>query len=314
MSISQSQETTSSTSIDPATQVGLAALTVTDLERSVIFYTTLLGFAVMQREPASAVLGVPGTPLLLLTEDRQAQPWSEEGFTGLYHFAILLPSRADLGRWLGHWLQETSMLPGQGDHLVSEALYLRDPDRHGIEIYRDRPRSEWRYVNGKPQMGGGPVDIRSVLAAAQEEGKQWEGFPAGTRIGHMHLQVGDLASALRFYHEILGFDVTEGSLRGALFVSAGGYHHHLGLNIWHSRGAGPAPAGMAGLRFYTLELANAEAREAVVARVRAAGLAATETENSVAIQDPWQNTILLHIGAISDAETAAALWQSTAKL
>ena len=307
MSISQSQETTPSTSIDPATQVGLAALTVTNLERSVTYYTTLLGFTVMQRDKDSAVLGVPGTPLLLLTEDREAQPWPEEGFTGLYHFAILLPSRADLGRWLGHWIEQTSTLPGQGDHLVSEALYLRDPDRHGIEIYRDRPRSEWRYVNGKPQMGGGPVDIRGVLATAAEEGKPWEGFPAGTRIGHMHLQVGDLASALRFYHEILGFDVTEGSLQGALFVSAGGYHHHLGLNIWHSRGAGPAPAGVAGLRFYTFELANAEAREAVVARVRAAGLTATEADNVIALQDPWQNTILLHIGAISDAEAAAAL-------
>ncbi len=230
------------TALDPATQVGLLSLTVADLERSLTFYTDVFGFALLARAGANATLGAGGTPLLLLTEHAGASPWPHDryGYTGLYHFAILVPSRADLGRWLRHWLERGMPLPGQGDHLVSEALYISDPDGNGIEIYRDRPRAEWTWVNGQVRMAVDPVDIQGVLAEGDRAGQAWDGLPAGTRLGHMHLQVGDIATARAFYCGVLGFDLVA-EMPTALFVSAGGYHHHIGMNTWHSQGAQPAP-------------------------------------------------------------------------
>ncbi|MGZ3582078.1 MAG: VOC family protein, partial [Ktedonobacterales bacterium] len=148
------QVASGNTALDPATRVGLLSLAVANLERSVTFYRDALGFTVLERGPTRAALGAGDVPLLLLTEESEARPWPQgrRSFTGLYHFAILVPTRADLGRWLQHWLELGLPLPGQGDHLVSEALYLSDPDGNGIEVYRDRPRSEWRWVNGTVQM------------------------------------------------------------------------------------------------------------------------------------------------------------------
>ena len=292
-------------SIDPATQAGAVALTVADLNRSVAFYTRALGFVLLRRTGSQAILGVGDTPLLVLNEQAGVLPWMVDAATGLYHFAILLPSRADLGRWLGHFFAQDYPPPGQGDHVVSEALYLRDPDGHGIEVYRDRPRAGWRWIDGQVQMGGGPVDVRGMLAEAKAAGKPWAGLPEGTYLGHIHLQVGDIDQAERFYHGVLGFDVVARSA-SALFVSAGGYHHHLGMNTWHSQGAAPAPEGTATLRFFTLALPTAEARAAVVARISNAGIPVQETGNVVVVRDPWQNRILLHVGPL-DAETTAAL-------
>jgi catechol 2,3-dioxygenase len=293
--------------LDPATQVGLLSLAVANLERSVTFYRDALGFAVLERGVSQATLGAGDAPLLLLTEEPGAKPWPQDrqSFTGLYHFAILVPTRADLGRWLQHWLELGLPLPGQGDHLVSEALYLSDPDGNGIEIYRDRPRSEWRWVNGRVQMASDPVDIRGVLEEAQREDQPWRGMAAGTRLGHMHLQVGDIPRAEAFYHDVLGFDVVA-RMPSALFVSAGGYHHHIGMNTWQSRGAGPAPAGFAGLRFFTIESPTEEARANLVGRVRAAGLEAREHDGVVAVDDPWQNRILLTVGS-ADTKAVPAL-------
>jgi catechol 2,3-dioxygenase len=296
----------SATSIDPGTQVGALSLTVADLDRSIAFYRDVMGFALMARSDEYATLGVAGAPLLLLRAQAGARPFPAHGVTGLYHFAILVPTRADLGRWLRHWLDLGLPLPGQGDHLVSEALYLSDPDRNGIEVYRDRPRAEWTWDCGQVRMASDPVDIRGVLEEAARQGEPWAGLAAGTRIGHMHLQVGDIARAEAFYHGVLGFDVVA-HMPSALFVSAGGYHHHIGMNTWQSRGAGPAPAGTAGLRFFTLELAGEEARAAVVARVRAAGLDVAEADGVVAVRDPWRNTLLLHLGPLPDADAAGAL-------
>jgi catechol 2,3-dioxygenase len=171
--MAQSQQAAAPASIDPATTVGLLSLTVADLARSLTFYTQALGFALLEQTDGAATLGVGGTPLLLLTEHPGAQLWPHErhGYTGLYHFALLLPTRADLGRWLRHWLELGLPLPGQGDHLVSEALYLSDPDGHGIEVYRDRPRSAWTWVNGQVQMATDPVDLRGVLAEAERAGE-----------------------------------------------------------------------------------------------------------------------------------------------
>jgi catechol 2,3-dioxygenase len=297
-------------SIAPETQMGLVSVGVADLNTSLRYYTQALGFVVLEQQENHATLGVPGTPLLFLTEEPGAKPFPHDqyGYTGLYHFAILVPSRADLGRWLGHWITSGLPFPGQGDHLVSEAFYITDPDGNGIEVYRDRPRSEWPYINGQLQMAADPIDIRGVLDAAEQEGKPWSGLAAGTRLGHMHLQVGDIAQAEAFYHGVLGFDVVV-RMPTALFISAGGYHHHIGMNIWHSRNAPPAPAGVAGLRAYTIEMPSEEARAAVLERVRAAGLSARETGEVAIFEDPWHNTIVLTIGAVTAAQVAPALSQ-----
>ena len=296
------------TSIDSATTVGLLSLTVSNLERSIAFYTQAIGFTVLQREQAAVTLGVEGMPILLLNERRDARSWPREGAspTGLYHFAILMPTRADLGRWLRHWLELGLPLPGQGDHLVSEALYLSDPDENGIEIYQDRPRSQWQWAGGSVRMGTGPVDIRGVLAEGDQMNQPWTGMPAGTQLGHIHLQVGDISKGKTFYHKVLGFDVVA-EMPTALFISAGGYHHHIGMNTWHSNGASVAPADMVGLRFFTVDFASEEARAAVVARLEVAGIPYTRSGEIIAVLDPWQNTILLQVGAASTPQTATAL-------
>jgi catechol 2,3-dioxygenase len=291
--------------IDPATEVGLLSLTVADLERSLAFYTQAIGLALLERADGRATLGVAGEPLLLLTEQPGADAWPRGGrsYTGLYHFAILLPTRADLGRWLRHWLTLGLGLPGQGDHLVSEALYLEDPDGHGIEMYQDRPRDQWTWVNGRVQMATDPVDIRGLLADAERSDRPWDGLPAGTKLGHMHLQVGDITQARAFYHDLLGFDVVA-EMPSALFVSAGGYHHHIGMNTWHSRGAGPAPANSVALNHFTVDLPSEAARAAVVARIAAAGLPHTPVADAIAVADPWGNTLLLRVRPTPDARAA----------
>ncbi len=298
----QPSATSFSARIHPATDVGLVALTVADLARSLAFYTDVMGFAVLRRDTGQAVLGVGNTPLLALRELPGA-PHAPRSATGLYHFAILVPTRADLGRWLRHWLGLGWPMPGQGDHLVSEALYLSDPEGNGIEVYRDRPRAEWTWANGQIQMAVDPVDVEGVLAEAEAEGKPWDGLPAGTKIGHMHLQIGDVEPARAFYADLLGFDVVA-QMPSALFVSAGGYHHHIGMNTWHSRGRGPAPDGSAGLRYFTLRLPDAGALAVVLARLDAAGIPHREESGGVAFDDPWRNQIVLTTGSEQVSEQA----------
>jgi catechol 2,3-dioxygenase len=297
-----------SAAIDPGTRVGALALSVANLDRSLAYYTGAIGLELVRREGGDAILAAGGTPLLLLREQPSALPWMTDAMTGLYHFAILVPRRVDLGRWLRHYLTLPFPPPGQGDHVVSEALYLRDPDGHGIEIYADRPREGWRWTDGRVQMGGGPVDIRGLLAEAERAGEPWTGMPRGTRLGHMHLQVGNIPQAESFYHGLLGFDVTA-AMSSALFLSAGGYHHHIGMNTWHSEGAPPAPNDTARLRFFTVDLPSEDARRAVVARLEAAGhdLRRSPEADVVAVQDPWHNTIVLQVGTAADAQAARAL-------
>lgn len=295
------------TAIDPATDLGPVSLTVSDLGRSIAFYTEAIGLTLLAQGDGTATLGVAGQPLLLITERAGARPWPREqrSYTGLYHFAILVPTRADLGRWVRHWL-ELGLPLGQGDHIVSEALYISDPDENGIEVYCDRPREGWHWENGRVRMGGGPVDIRGLIEEAAREGAPWSGLPAGTKIGHVHLQIGDIADGAAFYHDVLGFDIVAG-MQSALFVSAGGYHHHVGMNIWHSQGATPAPADMVGLRFFTVTMPSAEALQAVIARIEAAGIVYTRTDDVIAVRDPWGNIVLLQVGAVPDAHAASSL-------
>jgi catechol 2,3-dioxygenase len=229
--------------------MGPVALRVADLERSLRFYRETIGFQLIGHTSGTATLGAAGVPLLVLREVPGVRPVPRRA-TGLYHFAILVPTRADLGRVLQR-LIEARVPIGQGDHLVSEALYLSDPDDNGIEIYRDRPRDTWRWQNGQVQMATDPVDLQGLLVEAEREGQVPEGLPPGTTIGHVHLKVGDIPQASAFYHELFGFDVVA-QLPSALFVSAGGYHHHLGMNIWESEGGEPPAQGTTGLYHFAI--------------------------------------------------------------
>jgi catechol 2,3-dioxygenase len=303
------QPKAASVSIDPQTQIGVVALTVADLRRSLAFYRNALGLTALEQAGPDVVLGVAGTPLVLLHEQPGALPWMVDAMTGLYHYAILVPTRADLGRWLRHYCAQGYPPPGQGDHIVSEALYLRDPDGHGIEVYADRPRATWQWSDGTVRMGGGPVDVRGLLAEGDAKGEPWTGLPAGTILGHVHLQVGQISQAEAFYHGVLGFDVVA-RMPTALFVSAGGYHHHLGLNTWHSQGAAPAPPDTASLRFYTLALPSDAARDAVAARLAAAEIPLNQAGEAIVVRDPWQNVILLHVGPVRDAGDAKQLTEA----
>jgi catechol 2,3-dioxygenase len=226
-------------SLPADTRPGTARLQISDLPRSLEYYRDHLGFAVLGEEKGVAALGsASGRPALIeLHERRGVRPVPQTGVLGLFHVAILLPDRAALGRFATH-LRVAGLRAASADHHVSEALYLWDPDGLGLEIYADRPRSQWRHhANGELVMVTDPLDLASVVQAGG--GEPWTGFPAGTTVGHMHLQVGDLAQARRFYHEEIGFDITVERFRGALFMSAGGYHHHLGVNTW---AAHPRPA------------------------------------------------------------------------
>lgn len=277
--------------IDPATQIGAVHLTISNLQQSVAFYTAHLGLKVHRREEPVAWLGAGGRDLLVLSQCERAP--RVRGTSGLYHFAILVPSRIELARSLRRLIETETVMQGVADHGVSEALYLADPDGNGIEIYRDRPRSQWPIVNGRLQMGADPVDLEALLGVLDDLTDSWSGQDAATTIGHVHLHVSNLRDAEAFYSGVLGFDVMQRWGSNALFVSAGGYHHHLGLNTWAGVGAPPVPAGAIGLRYFVVKLPNDAARADLVRRVSQAGIEASEEEEGVLVRDPSGNALVL---------------------
>ncbi len=286
-----------SQSIHPNTHLGVVTLRVADLRRSLRFYQEVIGLQVTAQDDNTATLGVDGATLLALRAVPGAQPAPRRA-TGLFHVAILLPTQADLGRALQRMIA-AGIPVGQGDHLVSEALYLSDPDGNGLEVYRDRPRSTWRWQNGRVEMATDPVDLAALVAAAEREGATSTGAPAQTTIGHVHLKVADLAEAKTFFVDVLGFSVTA-DWPGALFISAGGYHHHFGLNTWQSRGAGPAPAGTAGLVSYTIVLPDAGELERVAGRLAAGRIDYTREDGHLLLRDPWNNEVVLAVEPATD--------------
>lgn len=273
------------TPLSPDARLGVVGLAVSDLARSTEFYAETLGMAALDHTADRAIMGIAdGTPLIALIGQPGAQPQPRFS-TGLFHVAVLLPSRADLGAWLLHVARTGYALQGASDHFVSEAIYLADPDGSGIEIYRDRPRSEWTYAGGELNIGTVALDLDGVLDAGRDQA--WDGIPNGTTIGHMHLRVGEIDAAVRFYRDLIGFDVMMHA-PGAVFMAAGGYHHHLGANTWGSRGAPPPPSEAVGLRYFTLMTPDVVQVEA---RLRAAGHPVQVEDGGLIAVDPSGNTV-----------------------
>jgi catechol 2,3-dioxygenase len=276
-------------------RIGAVALQVADLDRSLGFYEKVLGFRLIAREDTpggrSARLGAQeGERVLLeLREKPGVRSVPRRGRLGIYHFAVLLPTRQDLARFLRH-ATALGVHIGSSDHLVSEALYLVDPDGITVEVYRDRPRGEWTYQNGEVVAGILPLDVEDLLAAAGDQ--PWRGLPAGTTIGHMHFYVGEIPPAEAFYHTALGFDKIAWSMPGMLFVSAGGYHHHVGLNTW-AAGSPVATDDDARLLFWELVLPDRPTTEAAAESLRRAGFGVTASDGAFLARDPWGISVRL---------------------
>jgi catechol 2,3-dioxygenase len=276
-------------------RIGAVALQVADLDRSLGFYEKVLGFRLIAREDTpggrSARLGAQeGERVLLeLREKPGVRSVPRRGRLGIYHFAVLLPTRQDLARFLRH-ATALGVHIGSSDHLVSEALYLVDPDGITVEVYRDRPRGEWTYQNGEVVAGILPLDVEDLLAAAGDQPRR--GLPAGTTIGHMHFYVGEIPPAEAFYHTALGFDKIAWSMPGMLFVSAGGYHHHVGLNTW-AAGSPVATDDDARLLFWELVLPDRPTTEAAAESLRRAGFGVTASDGAFLARDPWGISVRL---------------------
>lgn len=273
------------------TSIGRVRLTVSDLDRALSFYRDLLGLHLLQRNGPQAVLGAApdGKPLVIL-EELPGAIVKPRGTTGLYHFALLMPSRRELARVFRRLLEASWPFQGFSDHGVSEALYLADADGNGIELYADRPREDWPRQNGSLVMYTRPLDIEDLLA-------QWTPAPGepdqpsvhpDTCVGHIHLHVADLDRAEAFYHGLIGFDVMFRNYPGARFLSAGGYHHHLGINIWAGQNAPPPPANSTGLLDFAIQVPDAMAASFIVDRLRRAGIS-IEEQNS-----PFSRGWLVH--------------------
>jgi catechol 2,3-dioxygenase len=273
--------------------MGALHLTVSELDRSLAYYEAEVGLQTLRRDDGKAALGTAERELLVLTEEPGARP--SRGHTGLYHFALLVPERRDLATWLAHAARERLALTGLSDHFVSEAIYLSDPDDHGIEIYWDRPREVWEGQVGE-RMTTLPLDVDSLLGELDDPGgASFVALPDGTTMGHVHLKVASIPETVAFYRDTLGFARMAELGPYAAFLSAGGYHHHLGANTWESAGADPPPEGSAALRHATVVLPDQDERERVLGRVGDAGLSVETLDGEPLVRDPSGNGLLLSL-------------------
>ena len=287
--------------LDPNTTLGHVHLTVSDLERSLNFYQAAIGLHLHRQSGDTAYLGAGEHDLVVLT----ATPGAVKSprTTGLYHFALLVPSRPALAHALQRLVDHAANLTGGADHGVSEALYLDDPDGNGIELYRDRPRSEWPHTaTGELAMTTDPLDVEGILALLEGAQSVEPKMRPGTVLGHMHLHVAQLAEAVEFYRQVIGLELQMlyGRLsaaiadvgRSAAFLSAGGYHHHLGLNTWNGVGAPPPPSGSVGLRHFTVRLTGQDEIAHLLRRLEAAQIPYERRDEGLFLRDPAQNGVL----------------------
>jgi catechol 2,3-dioxygenase len=272
--------------------LGYVQLTVSDLARSLAFYLEALGLQVRHRSNHTAELGTGQIKLLALTENIEAKRPGRT--TGLYHFALRLPSRADLAGFVNHLIETQTPVEGVSDHQVSEAIYLPDPDGNGIEIYHDRPPDKWYNAAGNLILTTRPLNLEDVLAEVSDANRSWPGMPPGTVLGHIHLHVADLPSTRRFYVELLGMDLVAEYADSAMFFSWNGYHHHIGANTWNGVGAPTPPANAVGLRYFTLELEQ-EHLDEIQGRLMAAAVEIDEQQGGLFIRDPAGNGIALRL-------------------
>ncbi|RDW19029.1 glyoxalase [Oceanobacillus arenosus] len=277
----------------PSIYVGQVNINVTNLERSITYYRDFMGFKVIDQSNDRAVLSADGkTPLLTIEQPAGVLP-KEERTTGLYHFAILLPSRADLSAFLKHIIQATGgqMRLGASDHYVSEALYFDDPDGNGIEIAHDRLASEWSWADSIVDMATVALDGDSLLAETNQE---WKGMPENTLMGHIHLHVSDLDKADTFYMKGLGFNITT-KFPGALFTSTNGYHHHIGLNTWNGVGAKAPAKNSVGLNWFTLMFPDEATRAGIIEQLQQVGATVVREQDYYVTEDPSGNVIQLRV-------------------
>ena len=288
-------------SIHPATMIGHVSLTVANLENQILFYQQALGFQLHWREGNKAGLGAGSVDLLLLTEEPNLKKY--RGVTGLYHFAILFPNRRELARAVAR-LFALKIRNSPTDHIMTKTTYLDDPEGNGIELYAESPEDgSWTLKDGKYETrrkdgswsdGREPLDVEALFPHLKEDDKLDVSIPPETRVGHMHLHVRDIQEALDFYHGIIGFDVMGHAKEFQMaFVSAGGYHHHIGLNTWQGTGAPPPPPDAVGLRHFTIDFSNQQALNEVIARVDQAGIASNKIAEGLLLYDPSQNGVVL---------------------
>lgn len=275
----------------PNLYVENVTLKVKNLQKMITFYKEIIGFKVLEQTDSKAALTADGKTALLYLEELKEAEDKRRRTTGLYHFALLLPTREDLGAQLQHLLESGYPLQGASDHNVSEALYLGDPEGNGIEIYRDRAANQWAWEDEFVKMDTLQLDAQGVLDAGRN--KQWLGLPRDTKMGHIHLHVAELAETADFYVKGLGFNIVQKYGTQAFFISTGKYHHHIGLNTWNGVGA-PAPQdNNPGLKYFDLKVPSKEARDEIAARLEGMDAEITKTNDAYYVKDPSGNTIRL---------------------
>ena len=271
-------------------RLGPVHLTVTDLDRSIPFYETAIGLELARRDGSSAALGAGGEHLLVLVEEPDARRAGQHA--GLYHYALLHPSRLELARAAQRLIDTQVPVSGASDHKISEAIYLPDPDGNGIELAADRGREHWGDLSDPTALGGPqPLDMVSLMALVEGEPSVAQASPE-LRIGHVHLRIGDVEGALEFWRDLIGFEVMT-RFPSAAFIAAGGYHHHLGLNTWRGEGVPPMPSGTVGMRHWTIVLDSAASVDELRARLVRGGAPVEDRADGLRTRDPWNNAVVV---------------------